>query len=508
MINSFETGLELPSQEATEDLARVLALWARPGYLIALTGDLGAGKTVLARAFVRALLTPGTEQDIPSPSFSLVQTYDEARVPVFHADLYRLKSAGEAGELGLSDLLTSHCGVIEWAGKLEEPLGPDLLAIHLSGSGDRREARIVATGGWAQALGRNAALARFLGVAPFTIASRSFFEGDASARRYEKVKLQGETVLLMDMPQRPDGPVVKDGKPYSQIAHLAEGITAVVAINDQLHGLGYSVPRTIKADLEQGFALIEDLGDKVYGRMTLAGEDMREPLETAAAVLADMATRDWPHQVAADKSHSHRLSPYDAEALLIEADLLPSWYVPYARGVAVEAQTSQSFADVWQRLMAHMQPVKRVWTLRDYHSPNLIWIPEREGLRRVGIIDTQDAVLGHPAYDLVSMCQDARVDVSEEMQDHIVNHYCLLRRQRGSFDETSFRASYAVLGAQRATKILGIFARLSKRDSKHGYLKHMPRVAGYLRRNLNHPVLAELKAWYEEHLPEALGRNG
>jgi aminoglycoside/choline kinase family phosphotransferase len=142
--------------------------------------------------------------------------------------------------------------------------------------------------------------------------------------------------------------------------------------------------------------------------------------------------------------------------------------------------------------------------LRDFHSPNLIWIPEREGLKRVGLIDTQDAVLGHPAYDLVSLAQDARVDVSEEMQDHIVAHYLMLRGKQVGFDEDAFLASYAVLGAQRATKILGIFARLSRRDGKHQYLKHMPRVSGYLTRNLAHPALAELKDWYETHVPEAL----
>jgi tRNA threonylcarbamoyl adenosine modification protein YjeE len=505
MNESFAASVALDGEHATQALACTLALWARPGFMIGLEGELGAGKSVLARAFIRALFKPGGESDVPSPSFSLVQTYEETRVPVFHADLFRLSSAGEIGELGLGEMLQHHCGIVEWADRLPAPLSKDALTIRLSGSGQKRQADLAAKGGWVQVLRRNALLEEFIGIKPFALESRRFFEGDASARRYEKVTVGDNELLLMDMPLRPDGPKVKDGKPYSAIAHLAEGIMPVIAINRHLEMAGYSAPKTIRADLARGFALIEDLGDKVYGRMMLAGEDMREPLETAAGLLADMAARDWPEQAEAAPGHSHRLMAYDRDALLIEVDLLPSWYIPYAKGKPAAREAVSAFVKNWEKLLSHTQPDKRIWTLRDFHSPNLIWIPEREGLKRVGLIDTQDAVLGHPAYDLASMAQDARVDISEEMQDHIVAHYCMLREKQGGFDGEAFLASYAVLGAQRATKILGIFARLSKRDSKHQYLKHMPRVSRYLKRNLAHPALAEFKDWYETHVPEALG---
>jgi tRNA threonylcarbamoyl adenosine modification protein YjeE len=504
MKESLDVSVVLDGETATAALAGTLALWARPGLVIALTGELGAGKSVLARAFIRALFKPGCESDVPSPSFSLVQTYEETRVPVFHADLFRLSSAGEIGELGLGEMLQHHCGIVEWADRLPAPLSKNTLAIRLSGSGEMRRAEIAASGGWVQILRRNGELERFVGLAPFTLGSRRFSEGDASARRYEKIIVKGDELLLMDMPQRPDGPKVKDGKPYSAIAHLAEGITPVIAINRHLQNKGYSAPATIKSDLQHGFALIEDLGDRVYGRMALAGENMREPLETAAGLLVDMAQHDWPEQAEAAPGHSHRLMAYDWDALLIEVDLLPSWYIPYAKGKPAAPEALSAFVKSWERLLPHTQPDKRIWTLRDFHSPNLIWIAEREGLKRVGLIDTQDAVLGHPAYDLVSLAQDARVDVSVEMQDHIVEHYCMLREKQGAFDSQAFLASYAVLGAQRATKILGIFARLSKRDGKHQYLKHMPRVSGYLKRNIAHPALSELKDWYETHVPEAL----
>jgi aminoglycoside/choline kinase family phosphotransferase len=142
-----------------------------------------------------------------------------------------------------------------------------------------------------------------------------------------------------------------------------------------------------------------------------------------------------------------------------------------------------------------------VWALRDYHSPNLLWLPERAGLKRVGIIDTQDCLMGHPAYDLASMLQDARVDVDAAVAGDLHEHYCRLRASDPHFDRQAFEAAFAVLGAQRATKILGIFARLSKRDGKHGYLRHVPRVSRYLERNLAHPELKALKAWFDRHLP-------
>ena len=143
-----------------------------------------------------------------------------------------------------------------------------------------------------------------------------------------------------------------------------------------------------------------------------------------------------------------------------------------------------------------------VWTLRDFHSPNLLWLAAREGIAKVGVLDFQDCVLGHPAYDVVSLLQDARVDVLEEEEVNLLAYYASLRREGGaSFDIAGFLRAYAILGAQRATKILGIFARLDERDHKPQYLAHMPRVENYLGRNLRHPALAELKYWYEENLP-------
>jgi N-acetylmuramate 1-kinase len=490
------------SPAETEALAARLSLWLRPGFLILLTGDLGSGKSTFARAFIRALAPDGSAFDIPSPTFTLVQSYDETRLPVFHADLYRLKSADEALELGLGELLQTGAGLVEWPAHLPPGLTPDVLHLSFTGRGETREITITAEGAWAKALQRDAEIAGFLaGVS----ATRHFLEGDASARRYEWLAMaDGARPILMDMPTRPDGPPVKDGKPYSAIAHLAEGLPAVVAVNTLLAERGYSAPRILRADLKSGLALIENLGARVYGKMLLAGEDMSEPMLAAAEVLADMARHEWPATVPAGEGVQHHVPPYDMEALLIEADLLPSWFWPYLHGKAAPAGVNESFASIWRKLIPLATATRPQWVLRDYHSPNLLWIPERKGLKRVGIIDTQDAVMGHGAYDLMSMTQDARVDIPDALAARTVAHYLALRSTEVGFDSAAFLTAYAVLGAQRATKILGIFARLSKRDGKHGYLRHMPRVSRALARNLEHPALAPLRQWYLDHLPEAL----
>jgi N-acetylmuramate 1-kinase len=489
------------SSADTEALAGRLSLWARPGLLILLSGDLGSGKSTFARAFIRALAEGKSAFDIPSPTFTLVQAYDETRVPTFHADLYRLKSPLEAEELGLAEMLASHCGLVEWPELLPDHLTPDILHLDFSGGGETRDIHLRAEGVWAKALARDSEIESFLSPAP----QRHFLEGDASARRYEWLeRADGSRPILMDMPTRPDGPPVKDGKPYSAVAHLAEGLPAVVAINRHLVAQGYSAPRIERFDLARGLAVIENLGSRVFGRMLLAGDDMTAPMLAASEVLAHMARRDWPETVPADAHTSHRLSPYDEDAQLIEADLLPTWFLPYSTGRNAPETLKQSFASVWKALLPLARPRKPVWVLRDFHSPNLLWLPEREGLQRVGLIDTQDAVLGHPAYDLMSMTQDARVDIPDALASTVVAHYLDLRHKEKDFDRANFRAAYAVLGAQRATKILGIFARLSKRDGKHGYLRHMPRVSRALARNLDHPALAALKAWYLENMPQAL----
>jgi N-acetylmuramate 1-kinase len=490
----MKTILEFNTQIETERYAEMLSLWAKPGLVIALTGDVGAGKSTFARAFIKALAKPEDAFDVPSPSFSLVQLYDNTRVAVAHVDLYRLSNAAQTEELGLSEFLTSHILLIEWPDRLAGKLAENTLMLNFTGKGEHRTVEMTAQGSWIEALQRNAAIEKFLSDSNWNNAARSFLEGDASSRRYEALEHKSKRMILMDMPQRPDGPPVKNGKPYSAIAHLAEGLSSVVNVNKQLTTFGYSAPLIEAKAINHGLAIIEDLGGLVYGRMMIDGSNMREPMMSAVALLADMSTKPWPKTI----------NPYDVEAQLIEADLLVSWFWPYVNGTPAEQSLHESFEKIWRNILPLAVSEKPYWVMRDFHSPNLIWLPHRDGIKRVGLIDTQDAVLGHPAYDLASMLQDARVDIEFDWADELYKYYENLRHQQGSFDAEKFNAAYVILGAQRATKILGIFARLSKRDGKHGYLKHMPRVSRYLARNLEHPDLVDLKTWYKKNMPEAL----
>ena len=504
MINAPHSTHHFITQLETESFARKLSLWAKPGLVIALSGDLGSGKSTFARAFIQALAKSTEPFDIPSPTFPIVQTYDNTRIPVAHVDLYRLSKPEEIADLGIIELWNENVVLIEWPELIQASLPPSTLFLKFNGHGHERYVELSANGFWQNALARDRLIEDFISNSDWQRATRKFFEGDASARRYESLHLNSRHCLLMDMPQRPDGPPVKDGKPYSAIAHLAEGITAVAGVNKHLTSLGYSAPNIEKVDLENGLAIIENLGGQVFGDMMRSGQDMRGPMTTAVELLADMANKTWPSSVELENQKPHIVPPYDIDALMIEVDLLPSWFWPYIHGTNPPEKLHHSFDAIWRELLPKTQTMNPQWVLRDYHSPNLIWLAERSGIQRIGLIDTQDAVMGHAAYDLASMLQDARIDIDFNFADELYGHYVGIRMKQDKFNQQEFETAYAILGAQRATKILGIFARLAKRDQKPGYLKHMPRVSRYLARNLKHPELGHLAKWYEEHLPQAL----
>ena len=189
------------------------------------------------------------------------------------------------------------------------------------------------------------------------------------------------------------------------------------------------------------------------------------------------------------------------DAYLIEAELLLDWYLPQL-GVAVPYQTRAAYVALWRKLLEPAIASKPTWVLRDFHSPNLIWLPSRRNTAQVGLLDFQDAMMGPAAYDLASLLQDARVDVPELMEISLLSRYTRARLNADpNFDAPAFALLYATLAGQRATKILGIFARLDRRDRKPQYLRHLPRVWTYLQRSLAHPSLAALAHWYRVNIP-------
>ena len=190
----------------------------------------------------------------------------------------------------------------------------------------------------------------------------------------------------------------------------------------------------------------------------------------------------------------YRLPRYDMEALLIEVELLLDWYLPKLEATLSDAKRD-AYVALWRDALLPAVEAQPTWVLRDFHSPNLLWLPAREGVARIGLLDFQDAVMGPAAYDLASLLQDARVDVPEMMEIALLSRYTRARLTADAgFDAPGFARAYATLAAQRASKILGIFARLERRDGKPQYLRHLPRVWAYLQRSLAHPALAPLNA--------------
>src|ERR1700676_601147 len=481
----------LPNEQATWRFMADIAAALEPGDLVTLSGDLGAGKTTFARALIRYLAGDETIE-VPSPTFTLMQTYELPRFTLVHADLYRLSSATELAELGFDDLPDGAVVLMEWPDRAAGFLPPDRLDITFTLAPalgpEVRNARYVGYGTFVVRAERVALVRSFLDEAGFAEAHRHRMQGDASTRIFERLTLHDQTAILMNAPRRPDGPPVRAGKPYSAIARLAEDIVPYVALSAGLRDLNLPAPEIRHADLDHGLIVMEDFGDE-----RIVGGNPPAPIEAryAAAVdlLASLHGRELPGILPVAPHLDYRLPYYDMEAFLIEAELLLDWYLP---GVGKPAALTEQkiFAALWHDALAPALEAPPTWVLRDFHSPNLLWLPQREDdIARIGILDFQDALIGPAAYDVASLLQDARVDVPEELEVKLLSRYARARMGDQNFDAAEFAMLSSTLAAQRATKILGIFARLDRRDGKPQYLRHLPRICAYVRRPVNHPSL-------------------
>jgi tRNA threonylcarbamoyl adenosine modification protein YjeE len=493
----------LPDEQATSRLMVDVASVLQPGDLVTLSGDLGAGKTTFARALIR-YVADDQAIEVPSPTFTLMQIYDLPPFPVVHADLYRLSGSAELAELGFDDLPDGAVVLLEWPDRAAGFLPPDRLDITLTLVPklrlEFRQARLTGYGSFAPRVERMAAVRQFVAESGLSEAQRRRMPGDASTRGYERLALADKRVILMNSPRRPDGPPLRDGRPYSAIAHLADSVVPFVALANGLVDQGLSAPNIYHADLDQGLLIIEDLGDE-----RVASGDPPAPIaeryETAVDVLLALHRRRLPTVLPVAPQVEYRLPSYDMDAFMIEAELLLDWYLPKL-AAAADDNARESFRTLWREALQPAIDAPQTWVLRDFHSPNLLWLPQRRELARLGILDFQDGLLGPAAYDLASLLQDARVDVPEPMELALLGRYVRSRRAADpDFDGSEFIKIYVTLAAQRASKILGIFARLDLRDGKPQYLRHIPRVWGYLQRSLAHPGLAQLAAWYGEHIP-------
>jgi N-acetylmuramate 1-kinase len=495
--------VDLTNLEAMQRFMTDIAAALEPGDLVTLSGDLGAGKTTFARALIRYLAVDDTI-DVPSPTFTLMQTYELPRFVLVHADLYRITGAAELSELGFDDLPQGAVLLLEWPDRAAGLLPPDRLDIAFTIAPqlgpEGRNARFTGYGSFAPRAERITVMRSFLEKSGCGGAQRRRMQGDASTRIFERLTLNGRTMVLMNAARRPDGPPVRDGKPYSAIAHLAEDTVPYVALAKGLRELQLSAPEILHADLGQGLIIMEDLGDDRIVRGDPPAP-IAEHYAAAIDLLAWLHGQKLPEALAAAPDRDYRLPRYDLGAFLIEAELLLDWYFVKA-GAPPTDDARKTFVRLWREALTPAVAATPTWVLRDYHSPNLLWLAGREDIARIGILDFQDALIGPAAYDVASLLQDARVDVPEPMEVTLLSQYVRARRSDDSdFDPAAFTRLYATLSAQRATKILGIFARLDLRDGKPQYLRHMPRLWNYLQRSLAHPALASLRAWYGANVP-------
>ena len=493
----------LSNETATAHLMADLALLIGPGDVITLSGDLGAGKTAAARAMIRYLAGDDT-LEVPSPTFTLAQTYDLPPFPLVHADLYRVNDPVELEEIGLSPLPEGTVALIEWPERAAAALPADRIDIALNhrpalGS-TARAAEITGYGKAAAQVARFKALRQFLTDAGYADAKRQRMAGDASTRSYARLIRDDGVVILMNSPRRPDGPAIYDGKSYSAAVHLAEDVKPFVAIAGGLRERGFSAPAIHHADLDAGFLITEDFGSASF----IEGDPPRpiaERYQAAADMLAALHRPALPEILPLAPQITYAIPIFDTEALLVEAGLMLEWYLP-DRGAEPTNNMRAEFVMMWRDLLSKPAAAPKTWVLRDFHSPNLIWLGERSDIARVGIIDFQDAVLGPAAYDLVSLSQDARIDIPESLELALLTRYIKARRASDDrFDPAGFAELYAIMSAQRNTRLLGTFARLNRRDGKPQYLRHQPRIWTYLNRSLAHPALSRAREWYSANVP-------
>ncbi len=353
---------------------------------------------------------------------------------------------------------------------------------------------------------RDEAVEHMLGQAGWSAAERRPLAGDASTRRYQRLHLNGATAVLMDAPPAAETPTCPPDADeaerirlgYNAMARLAgPNAAAFAGLASELTRRGFSAPKILGADMEHGFILLEDLGDELYARAIERGADPHALYGAAIDLLGAVRRATLPSTVGVNGAQ-WIVQTYDHVARQAEADLLVDWYAPFRMGAALSDEGRQNWHDVWAALEPALAADAHTLNLRDVHAENLIWLPERDGPARAGLLDFQDALFGHPAYDLVSLLEDARRDVDPKLADNMIDRYvdaaCIA-------DKADFLRAYRVLGAQRNAKILGIFVRLAERDGKRHYLAHLPRVARHFVNDISHPDLADLRIWAERHIP-------
>ena len=319
---------------------------------------------------------------------------------------------------------------------------------------------------------RREQLENFLSKTEFAGAQLQPLAGDASARSYVRANISTGQAMVMDTPAE------------------GENFPAFVQVAEYLQGNGYSAPQILARNMQEGFLLLEDFGDDSFTKILNSTIDKQETLYSAAI---DLLTK-WHSLDAKNLS----LPFYDEELYLREVSLFPDWFLPQIMNVEQSSQLRAEYMEIWRDILRSFPLAKNIFVHRDFHADNLMWLSERTGVKRIGLLDFQDAVIGDPAYDVVSLLEDARRDVPQGLTDLMIEKYLNHTGQ----DREHFLSAYNILGAQRNSKIIGIFVRLAVRDGKQNYLKLLPRVWKHLERDIRHPLLKKLNDWLSKYVAD------
>lgn len=349
--------------------------------------------------------------------------------------------------------------------------------------------------------------AEFLKAAGFGHARREPMGGDASTRSYERLHAaDGARFIFMDQPPALESVVCPPGATpeerlalgYNAAARLAAGsIAAFITTAAFLRERGLSAPRILAHDAQAGLAVMDDLGDGLFASLIADGEAETPLYEAAVDVQVAMQAEPPPDVIRADGLEWPLLT-YDTLALKIGTDTFLEWWPKFAGLPAFGADAVAEWDALWAPVWVRGEAGASVFTHRDYHAQNLLWLPERAGVARVGLIDFQDALKAHPAWDLTHLLQDARRDVSAELEAAMLGRFLAAKP---ALDRAEFLADYRALAASNAARILGrVFARQALLGRPQ-YKAYMPRTWRYLERNLEDPAMAGLKAWFDRHVP-------
>lgn len=452
--------IRLTDASATAALARQIAPRLRPGDVLLLQGSIGAGKTTFARALIRARL--GREEDVPSPTFTLVQTYPDPAGDIWHCDLYRLTDPQEVMELGLEEAFTDSICLIEWPDRLGPDQPATALLCDFTAHDDHHTVTFSGSDAWRDRLSgiatnRADARAAFLSGSAWGDWTATDVAGDASSRSYQRLTgPAGDSVIAMD------------ANPAT-----GEQTAPFVAIARWLTDHALSAPAILKADTVNGFILLEDLGPTTLAAAA-APEDTL--YDAAVDVLIALDGMDPPH-----------LQPMTPDVAGSMVAITAEYYHACDPAPLVTA--------VREAMQTHAPVADRI-ALRDYHAENLIWRPDRTGLDRIGLLDFQDAFLAPSGYDLASLLRDIRRTVSPAQIDRQIARFAA----GTGTDPQTVTTRVAVLAAQRNLRILGVFARLSQRG-KPQYATLLPQVWDTLMRDLAHPALTDLRTVVLRDLP-------